>query len=57
MEAVELVCFKCKPFKRIEGGCAAFGDDIPEEITSGENEHKVPLPEQDNVIVFEPIGE
>ena len=55
MEAVELVCFKCKHFKRIEGGCAAFGDDIPDEITSGENEHNVPLPEQDNVIVFEPI--
>jgi hypothetical protein len=55
MEAVDLICFKCKHFDRIGGGCAAFGDDIPDIITSGEVEHFVPLPEQDNIIVFEPI--
>lgn len=57
MEAVDLVCFRCKHFDRIGGGCAAFGEDIPDEITSGENEHKVPLPNQENVIVFEPIND
>lgn len=55
MEAVELVCLKCKHFDRFEGGCAAFGDDIPDEITSGENDHKQPLPNQENDIVFESI--
>ena len=54
MEAINLVCFECKHFDRINGGCAAFGDDIPDEITSGENEHKTPLPGQKNLIVFEP---
>ncbi len=54
MEAVDLVCFRCKHFNRIEGGCAAFGDDIPEEITSGENVHSEPLPNQKNDIVFTP---
>ena len=54
MEAIRLVCFECKHFDRINGGCAAFGDDIPDEITSGENEHKTPLPGQKNLIVFEP---
>lgn len=55
MEAVELVCFKCKHFKLFDGGCAAFGDDIPDIITSGENEHSEPLPDQENDIVFTPI--
>jgi hypothetical protein len=56
MEAIDLICFKCKHFRPIEGGCEAFGDDIPDEITSGENEHKVPLRDQKNTIVFEPIN-
>lgn len=55
MEAVELVCFNCKHFRRFEGGCDAFPDGIPSEITSGENEHSKPLPEQENNLVFEPI--
>ncbi len=54
MEAVDLVCFSCKHFRIFEGGCAAFGDDIPDEITSGENEHSEPLPNQKNDIVFTP---
>jgi hypothetical protein len=53
MEAVQLVCFKCKHFRRFEGGCDAFPDGIPDEITSGENKHLKPLPNQDNKIVFE----
>ncbi len=55
MEAVDLVCFSCKHFRRFEGGCAAFGDDIPDIITSGENEHSEPLPNQGNDIVYTPI--
>ena len=57
MEAVELVCFNCKHFRDIQGGCNAFPDGIPDEITSGENKHSKPLPDQDNKIVFEPIEE
>ena len=57
MEAVDLVCFKCKHWRQFIGGCDAFGDNIPDEITSGENEHSKPLPNQDNEIVFEPIEE
>ena len=53
MEAVQLVCFKCKHFRRFEGGCDAFPDGIPEEITIGNNNHSTPLPNQDNKIVFE----
>lgn len=55
MEAIDLVCFKCKHWRSIIGGCDAFGDDIPSEITSGENKHSKPLPEQENDLVFEPI--
>ena len=54
MEAKKLICFICKHFDVING-CKAFPDGIPDEITSGENEHRAPLPEQDNDIVFEPI--
>lgn len=53
MEAINLVCFKCKHFRRFEGGCDAFPDGIPEEITSGENEHSEPVKGQGNDIVFE----
>lgn len=53
MEAVKLVCFECKHFRRFEGGCDAFPDGIPDEITSGANEHSKPLPNQGNNIVFE----
>jgi hypothetical protein len=55
MEAIELICFKCKHFRTFEGGCKAFGDNIPDEITSGENDHSEPLSFQDNKIIFEPI--
>ncbi len=55
MEAINLVCFRCKHFNVYEGGCAAFEEDIPDEITSGENEHTEPLPNQNNTIVFTPI--
>lgn len=53
MEAIELICFNCKHFQIVEGGCKAFPDGIPDEITSGLNQHSKPLPEQENNIVFE----
>ena len=53
MEPVDLICFKCKHFRRLEGGCDAFPDGIPDEIISGENEHSKPLSFQTNDIVFE----
>lgn len=46
-----LICFKCKHFKPIGGGCEAF-EDIPNEILV-ENDHSKPLPDQKNDIVFE----
>ena len=55
MEAVDLICFRCKHWRKFNGGCDAFGNDIPREITSGLNDHSKPLPEQENDIVFEPI--
>ena len=54
MEAVNLICFRCKHFKQFESGCDAF-DEIPDEITSGQNEHSKPLKEQKNDIVFDEI--
>ena len=55
MEAVKLICFGCKHLRLDEGGCDAFPDGIPDEITSGENDHSTPLPDQENDIVFEPV--
>jgi len=55
MESVDLICFNCKHFRIIEGGCNAFPDGIPEQIMSGMNDHSKPLKDQKNEIVFEPI--
>ncbi len=55
METENLICFNCIHFDRFGGGCDAFPDGIPDVITSGENKHSKPLPDQDNDIVFEPI--
>ena len=55
MQAVNLICFSCKHFREFEGGCDAFPKGIPNEITSGENQHDKPLPGQDNNIIFTPI--
>lgn len=53
MEAVNLICFKCKHFKRFEGGCNAFPEGIPDEIDLDVNKHSKPLAFQKNNIVFE----
>lgn len=55
MEAIDLICFRCKHFDSINRGCVAFRDGIPDEIVSGENHHRVPLLDQENDIVFTPI--
>jgi len=55
MEVINLVCFNCKHFREFEGGCDAFPKGIPAEITSGENPHDKPLPNQKNNITFTPI--
>jgi hypothetical protein len=57
MEAVNLVCFRCKNYRRFKGGCLAFPNGIPDEIVSGENEHSKPLKGQRNKIVFEQMKE
>lgn len=55
MELRDLICLRCKHFDDFKPGCEAFPEDIPEEITSGENDHAKPLEGQENDIVFEPI--
>ena len=58
MEAIDLVCFKCKYFRLFtgEGGCDAFPQGIPDEIVSGENEHSKPLKYQENSLTFTPYN-
>ena len=53
----EPICIKCKHLNIETFTCAAFPEEIPEEIIIGDNDHKKPLPGQDNNIVFEPIQE
>ena len=45
-------CILCK-YREKGLKCIAFPDKIPHEILSGNNNHSIPLPEQDNEIVFE----
>jgi hypothetical protein len=53
----DLICFNCKHFDIIEGGCSAFPDGIPDIILLT-NKHSKPLPDQGNDIVFtEKTGE
>jgi hypothetical protein len=51
MEAVDLICFRCKNFRRFKGGCLAFPGALPAEIRSGQNQHLKPLKGQKNKIV------
>lgn len=55
MIILEPICFSCKHFDIQSSTCSAFPYEIPDEILSGENDHSVPLPDQDNDIVFTPI--
>jgi len=54
LTAKDPICFKCKHSDPYSAGCKAF-ENIPEEILSGKNDHKKPLKDQKNKIVFEPI--
>lgn len=54
MQVTKLICFNCVHFNTFGGGCAAFGENIPEIIIQT-NEHSEPLPDQENDIVFTPI--
>jgi hypothetical protein len=51
---LEPICFRCKHFDIETSKCPAFKGDIPDEILFGDNDHKEPLPDQKNDIVFEP---
>lgn len=53
----DLICIKCKHYNIKKNNCDAFNDEIPHEIYVGLNDHKEPLKEQKNNIVFEPIKE
>jgi hypothetical protein len=48
----DFICFKCKHFKEITGGCSAFPEDIPFGM-GVLFQHNKPLPDQTNDIVFE----
>lgn len=50
----DLICFRCKHFNDISGGCQAFGENIPEEIIET-NVHNKVLPDQVKPLTFEEI--
>lgn len=49
------ICWNCVHFIPENYNCIAFPDGIPTEITENMNEHKEPLPNQENEIVFKEI--
>lgn len=55
MERTDLICFKCKHFKKYIG-CVAFNGNIPNVIMET-NKHDKPLLDQENDLVFEPADE
>ena len=52
MESFDFICSSCMHFNRIEGGCKAFPDGIPDYISGGEKDHIKPLPRQIGNFVF-----
>lgn len=50
---IDLICFDCVHLNEIEGGCKAFGENIPERILRT-NKHAKPLKEQTNNLVYTP---
>lgn len=57
MTILKPICFQCKHFDIETSTCIAFlPGEIPDEIALGDNNHKKPLPGQENEIVFEPIS-
>lgn len=54
MIILQPVCFTCKHFNLSKSTCPAFpGEDIPDDILNGDNDHSKPLPDQKNKIVYE----
>lgn len=52
------VCVNCKHYDVFDNdkwSCKAFPKGIPDIIIFGENDHTMPLKDQKNDIVFEPI--
>lgn len=49
------MCFSCRHLRPISGGCDAFPDGIPMEISDGGQPHREPLPGQKNKIVYEKL--
>lgn len=47
------ICFKCKHFRPLSGGCDAFPEGIPYEIAELGEDHDTPRADQENDIVFE----
>ncbi len=37
-----------------DSSCKAFPEGIPEEIMAGDNDHKTPLPGQENDLIYVP---
>jgi hypothetical protein len=50
----KFLCISCKWYFG-DLKCAAFIEEIPEEITIGDNDHSEVLNTQENDIVFEPL--
>lgn len=51
-DTINLICFKCKHFRPVKGGCKAFPDGIPDSILQS-NSHSKPIKGQKNEVVFE----
>jgi hypothetical protein len=51
----EPICVNCKHFDLETFTCKAFPEGIPVEIIEGDNDHKKPLPDQNNDLVFEKV--
>ena len=49
------ICPKCRHVFSGRIRCKAFPEGIPEDILSGEIDHRKKFPNQENNIVFEPI--
>mgnify|MGYP006352127075 CR=1 FL=1 len=53
----DLICIGCKHYNIKKNNCKAFKEEIPHDIYVGVNDHSIPLPKQENDIVFEPLPE
>ena len=56
MVIMDSQCQRCKNYRK-KVTCLAFPKQIPDDILIDKFDHKKPLPDQDNDIVFEKIKE